>query len=39
MAALQHGRAKSAAPEQARTQGVDSDLATSYRDQAIRLSM
>jgi len=39
MARRQDGRARSAAPEVARAQGVDSDLATSDRDQAVRLSL
>jgi len=39
MAGLQDGSARNAAPEQARTRSEESDLATSYRNHAIRLSM
>jgi len=39
MAARQDGWARSAAPGQARTQAEESDLATSYCNQAIRLSL
>jgi len=39
MAAIQDEWARNAAPAQGRTHGEESDLATGYRNQAIRLSM